>query len=90
MIIVGVVFTFGLLRRRDTYITLEEVIPAGEVISQEEGLVRYKGVKYVLGTNDLKEKKRLIEKLNLLEVEGTLVVDLSYKGQIIIRAKKGS
>jgi hypothetical protein len=90
MIIVGVVFTFGLLRRRDTHITLEEVIPAGEVISREEGLVRYKGVKYVLGTNDLKEKKQLLEKLHLLEVKETLVVDLSYKGQIIIRAKKGS
>ena len=90
MVIVVVVFVFGLMQRRETYITLEEVIPAGDVISKEEGLVRHKGVKYILGTNDLKEKKRLLEKLNLLEIEETLVVDLSYEGQIIIRAKKGS
>ena len=90
MIIVAGVFSFGLLRRRDTYITLEEVIPAGEVISREEGLVRYKGVKYILGTNDLKEKKRLLEKLNLLGIEQAVVIDLSYEGQIIIRAEKGS
>lgn len=88
-IIVGVVFTFGLLRKREEYVVLNEVIPGGEIISEEDGIVEYKGVRYVLGTNDLKKKMRLLERLNLLEIEETLVVDLSYSGQIILKAKEG-
>jgi len=41
-----------------------------------------------LGTNDLEKKRLLIQKLNLLDIEEALVVDLSYHGQIIIRADK--
>ena len=89
LVMVGVVFIFGLLRRREEYMVLNEVIPEGEIVSEEDGIVDYKGVRYVLGTNDLKKKRRLLEKLNLLEIEETLVVDLSYSGQIILRAKKG-
>jgi len=88
LIIVTVVFVFGLLKRHDKYISLEEVIPAGEVVSAEEGIVEYKGVQYVLGTNDLEKKRHLLKKLNLLDIEEALVVDLSYHGQIIIRADK--
>ncbi|MCK4940801.1 hypothetical protein KAS45_01800 [candidate division WOR-3 bacterium] len=89
LIIVGVVFMFGLLRERDEYVVLDEVIPEGEVVSREDGIVEYKGVRYVLGTNDLKKKKHLLQKLNLLGIEETLVIDLSYSGQIILKAKKG-
>lgn len=89
LIIVGVVFLFGLLREREEYLVLNEVIPGGEIVSEEDGIVEYKGVQYVLGTNDLKKKKHLLQKLNLLDIEETLVVDLSYSGQIIIRARKG-
>jgi hypothetical protein len=85
LVIVITVFIFGLFKRRINYITLEEVIPAGNVISQEEGIVEYKGVHYILGTNDLDTKRYLLNKLNLLGIEDTLVVDLSYHGQIIVR-----
>lgn len=85
LVIVITVFIFGLFKRRMRYITVEEVIPAGEVISREEGVVVYKGVQYILGTNDLDTKMHLLKKLSLLEIEDTLVVDLSYHGQIIIK-----
>ena len=87
MIIIAV-FVFGLFRKRINYITLEEVIPSGNVISREEGIVEYKGVQYILGTNDLDKKRYLLNKLSLLAIEDTLVVDLSYHGQIIIRERK--
>ena len=86
LIIVLVVFVFGLFKRRNKYISLEEVIPTGEVVSIEEGIIEYKGVQYVLGTNDLEKKRSLLQKLDLLNIEENLVVDLSYHGQIIIRA----
>ena len=88
LIIVTVVFVFGLFKRHNKYISLEEVIPAGEVVSVEEGIVEYKGVQYVLGTNDLEKKRHLLQKLDLLSIEEKSVVDLSYHGQIIIRAGK--
>jgi len=64
---------------------LEEVIPEGEVVSTVDGIVKYKGVQYILGTSDLRMKKHLLEKLNLLEIEETWVVDMRYRGQIILR-----
>jgi hypothetical protein len=87
LIIVVTVFVFGLFKRRIKYITLEEVIPLGTVLSEEDGIVEYKGVQYILGTNELQTKKHLLDKLNLLGIEDTLVVDLSYYGQIVIRRR---
>jgi hypothetical protein len=86
--IIITVFVFGLLKRRINYITLEEVIPSGNVISREEGIIEYKGVQFILGTNDLDTKRYLLNKLSLLTIEDTLVVDLSYHGQIIIRERR--
>ena len=86
--IIITVFVFGLFKRRINYITLEEVIPSGNVISREDGIIEYKGVQYILGTNDLNTKRYLLNKLSLLAVEDTLVVDLSYHGQIIIRGRE--
>ncbi len=64
---------------------LEEVIPEGNVVSRVDGIVEYKGVQYILGTNDLKMKKYLLEKLNLLDIEEVVVVDMRFRGQIILR-----
>ncbi len=64
---------------------LEEVIPEGNVVSRVDGIVEYKGVQYILGTNDLKMKKYLLEKLNLLDVEEVVVIDMRFRGQIILR-----
>ena len=88
LIIVTVVFVFGLLKRNKKYISLDEVIPAGEVVSVEEGIVEYKGVHYVLGTNDLKKKRNLLKKLELFDIDEKLIIELSYNGQIIIRADR--
>ena len=85
--IIITIFVFGLFKRRINYITLEEVIPSANVISREEGIIEYKGVQYILGTNDLDTKRYLLNKLSLLTIEDTLVVDLSYHGQIIIRER---
>ena len=64
---------------------LEEVIPEGNVVSRVDGIVEYKGVQYILGTNDLKMKKYLLQKLNLLDIEEVVVVDMRFRGQIILR-----
>ncbi len=64
---------------------LEEVIPEGEVVSAVDGIIEYKGVQYILGTTDLRKKKHLLDKLNLLEVEEIGVIDMRYRGQIILR-----
>ncbi|UCG30634.1 MAG: hypothetical protein JSV53_01795 [candidate division WOR-3 bacterium] len=74
-----------LLQKREQYVMLEEVIPEGNVVSRVDGIVEYKGVQYILGTNDLKMKKYLLEKLNLLDVEEVVVIDMRFRGQIILR-----
>lgn len=84
-IIVFAILAFVLLRKREHYVMLEQVIPEGEVVSAVDGVVKYKGVQYILGTTDLKVKKNLLEKLGLLEIEEALVIDMSYRGQIILR-----
>jgi hypothetical protein len=67
---------------------LSEVIPNGRILSQEEGIVEYKGVQYILGTRNLKQKKRLLESLNLLNLSDSLIVDLRFNKQIIIKTYK--
>ena len=74
-----------LLRKREQYVMLEEVVPEGEVVSAVDGIIEYKGVQYILGTTDLRKKKHLLDKLNLLEVEEIGVIDMRYRGQIILR-----
>ncbi|UCD18886.1 MAG: hypothetical protein JSU64_05515 [candidate division WOR-3 bacterium] len=83
-------FLFALLQKREQYIVLEDVIPGGEVVSEEEGIIEYKGAQYILGTNHLKMKKKLIEKLKLLEIGESVIVDMRYAGQIIVRNRNGS
>jgi hypothetical protein len=87
LIIVFAILAFVLLRKREQYVMLEEVIPGGDVVSTVDGIVKYKGVQYMLGTSDLRMKKHLLEKLNLLEIEETWVVDMRYRGQIILRSE---
>ncbi len=90
LVIVITVFVFTIVRKREHYISLEEVIPEGEIVSQEEGVVDYRGARYLLGTSDLKMKKQLLDKLDLLEIERSVMVDMRYTGQIIIKERNGS
>lgn len=57
-------------------------------MSQEDGVVEYKGVHYILGTNDLKRKQSLIRSLNLLSLEDSFVVDMRFNRQLIIKINK--
>lgn len=84
---VGIIFVVRFLKARETYITLEEVIPQARIVSHEDGIIEYKGVEYILGTNKLKRRKDLIESLNLLNLEDSYMVDLRFRSQVII--KKG-
>jgi len=90
IIIIGTVLTFQIFKHRERYILLSEVIPQGRIISREDGVIEYKGVHYIVGTDDLLRKRHLIESLNLLNLDDSVIVDLRFRNQIIIRnSKKG-
>jgi hypothetical protein len=74
---------------REKYIVLEEVIPQARIISQEEGIIEYKGIEFICGVNELSQKKHLIELLNLLELQNPCVVDLRFRTQVIVREGPG-
>jgi len=84
-----VIVVVQIAKTRETYITLEQVIPQARIISQEEGIVEYKGIEFMLGVHDLKKRKHLIESLNLLELQGPCVVDLRFRTQVVIRQEPG-
>lgn len=65
--------------------TLEEVIPKGKILSQEEGIVEYNNVYYIMGTHDLKERKYRLEMLNLIDLEAGYTVDLRFDSQVILK-----
>ena len=77
-----------LSRHREDYVLLAEVIPDAAVISQEEGIIDYNNIRFILGVNNLKFKKVLIDSLELFKLIGAFTVDLRFDNQIII--KKGS
>lgn len=84
-----VIVVVQLAKTRETYITLEQVIPQARIISQEEGIVEYKSIEFILGVHDLRKRKYFIESLNLLELQGPCIVDLSFKTQVVIRQEPG-
>lgn len=86
---VGAILALRLFKNREIYISLNEVIPQSRIISHEEGIIEYKEVQYILGTNNLKKRKYLIESLNLLDLESSCIVDLRFNTQIIIRKGPG-
>lgn len=75
--------------KKEEYLRLNEVIPEAKIISETEGIVEYQGDLYILGLNDLKKKRELISKLDLLNLEGSFEIDLRYRRQVIIRKRKG-
>jgi len=86
--IVAFVLILGLFRLNEQCISLAEVIPEGKIISSEEGVIEYKGVQYILGTDNLKKKKFLIESLNLLSLRDSFTVNLRFNRQIIVKTNK--
>lgn len=89
VIVIMVIVVVQMAKTRETYIGLEQVIPQARIISQEEGIVEYKGIEFMLGVHDLKKRKHLIESLNLLELQCPCVVDLRFKTQVVIRQEPG-
>jgi hypothetical protein len=90
IIVILAILAVALLKRRENYITLEEVIAEARIISYYEGIIEYQGTQYILGTHDLKKRKYLIEKLNLFDFENPCVVDLRFNSQVIIKKGPGS
>jgi hypothetical protein len=74
--------------RKPAYLLLSEVVPQSRIISEEDGIIEYQGVKYLLGRKDLGRKKRLIDSLDLLNPEPGVEIDLRFNGQVIIRKRK--
>lgn len=85
LFVASVIAVVWLLRQNEKYITLEEVISGARIVSQEEGIIEYNGVQFILGTHDLKKRKRLIESLRLIDLDSSCVVDLRFNTQIIIK-----
>ena len=77
------------MKKREAYITLDEVIPQARVTSQEDGIIEYGDVRYIVGTHDLMRKRYLIERLHLLDLEGPATVDLRFDTQVIIKQGAG-
>jgi len=85
VVIIGLVLVVGLTRRKEYFMTLEEVIPQGTILSREEGVIEYNEVYYILGTHDLRERKHRLELLNLLDLEEGYTVDLRFDTQVILK-----
>lgn len=79
-----------MIRKKEHYILLEEVIPGARVISREEGILEYKGSQYIVGVHDLKNRQQLIEHFDLLQLESQSVVDMRFDTQVIIIEGSGT
>lgn len=89
IVVVGLIFIVTLLKKREAYVLLDEVIPEGRIVSQEDGIIEYQGIRYILGTHDLMRRKNLIERLRLLDLEGPATVDVRFDTQVIIKQGAG-
>jgi hypothetical protein len=87
--VIGLIFIVMVLKRREAYILLDEVIPEGRIVSHEEGIIEYRDIRYVVGTHDLMRRKHLIEHLRLLDLEGPATVDVRFEAQVIIKQGAG-
>ncbi|UCG92304.1 MAG: hypothetical protein JSV97_00930 [candidate division WOR-3 bacterium] len=91
LLILGFFLIIQSLNHREQYISISEVIPQGTILSREDGIIEHHGVCYIVGTDDLLRKKHLLESLNLLNLEDSVIVDLRFRSQVIIKnVKQGS
>ncbi|OGC41275.1 hypothetical protein A2Y85_00740 [candidate division WOR-3 bacterium RBG_13_43_14] len=89
LLLAGTIIILRLSRHREKCILLEEVIPDASIIDQEEGIIEYNGIRFILGVNNLELRKRLIDSLELFNLSGSFTVDLKFDNQIIIRKESG-
>ncbi|MEO0094532.1 MAG: hypothetical protein ABIL46_03960 [candidate division WOR-3 bacterium] len=86
LILLGVsLFVFLPKEERVNYITLSEVIPEANILSETEGIIEYNGKKFILGLNDLNRKRELIKLLRLDTLKEYKIIDMRFKKQIIVR-----
>ncbi len=78
---------FSSAKDKKQYITLKEVLPEAQIVSETEGIIEYEGKKFILGYNNFKRKKEIINKLNLLKLQGNLEIDLRFNRQVIVRER---
>lgn len=76
---------FSQMKKKDKYISLNEVIPEANIISETEGIIEYNGKRFILGLNDLDKKRDLINLLRLDTINDYTVVDMRFRRQIIVR-----
>lgn len=74
-------------KSKNRYITLKEVIPEAKIVSETEGIIEYEGKKFILGNNNFKRKKEIINNLNLLKFQANLEIDLRFNRQVIVRER---
>ncbi len=87
IILILPIFIFLNCSKKIEYLTLSDVIPDAVIVSRSEGIVEYKGKRFILGGKDFKKKKEIIERLKLLEIEGSVEIDLHFKRQVIVRKR---
>ena len=89
VVMIAVVIVIRYTGPREQYITLQEVISGARIISYEEGIIESKGVRFILGTHDLKKRKNIIEYLDLRNLKASCIVDLRFDTQVIIKEGSG-
>jgi|UniRef100_A0A7V3RHK7 hypothetical protein len=85
--IIGAQVLIPILSKKDQseWLSLPEVIPGARIISESEGIIEYKGKRFILGHGEYKQKKFLIEKLCLDTMPESTIIDMRFKRQIIVR-----
>lgn len=86
-IVVLHIIVFHPAKSKNYYITLKEVIPEAKILSETEGVIDYEGKRFILGLNNYKKKRDIINDLNLLKLRGNLEIDLRFNRQVIVRAR---
>ena len=87
-IVVLMVSCNGLRKKNEKLITIYELIPEAKVLSEVDGIIEYKGVRFYVGTGRLNEKKALIDSLKLCDLGDRTEVDMRFSRQIIIRTRQ--
>lgn len=72
-------------RHKERYITLNEVIPGARILSETDGIIEYDGKKFILGLDELNRKRDLINRLRLDTIAESVVIDMRFRRQIIVR-----
>lgn len=76
--------------RLSAYVTAEDISTSYqlEVLDQSAGVFQGQGKQFILDGGNLALKKRLIDSLKLLALPAGVVVDLTYRNQVIVRGVK--